>query len=81
MVLRRGRDRWDRVGGLEIVQQFANTGTAELQRNAELFWCGVPEHLRKHVYMLVRGACVRACVHGCVSACVDWLLTDNQPSK
>ncbi len=66
----RQMDRWDRVGGLEIVQQFNQAGThAQLQRNSELFWHGVPEHLRKHVYMLVRGACVgfecervRACV-------------------
>ena len=47
---------WDRVGGLEIVQAFAEKNdVAALQKNAALFWNGVPEHLRKHVYMLVRG--------------------------
>ena len=47
---------WDRLGGLEIVQAFAEKNdTAELQKNAQLFWNGVPEHLRKHVYMMVRG--------------------------
>lgn len=64
-------DRWDNANGLERVQQSQENGLASLQSVSELFWFGVPEHLRKHVYMLVRGMLSHDIDCGTVGCCLN----------